>query len=228
MPNALRLSTAAPTPVLARRKPISGITPAQSRTRQTLGGLNSMYKALTMAQKGGWQTVANTLNTNQGRTGKNKIHPANAFITLNAARLACGCCCLSDAPADLAAPSVLPPVTVQTSSPAADTAFALTLRCAAYPHMVQILASAPTPAGKTTFPDNTFKPLGSLPSLSGTAPIDITALYTAVYGTPPSGAQIALKLMAVSPAGIRLAPIMLVAIVIGSAQTNAPSALHLA
>lgn len=99
MPNALRLSTAAPAPVLARRKPISGITPAQSRARQNLGGLNSMYKSLTMAQKGGWQTVANTLNTNQNRTGKNKIHPANAFITLNAARLACGCPCLSDAPA---------------------------------------------------------------------------------------------------------------------------------
>lgn len=41
MPNALRLSTAAPTPTLARRKPISGITPAQSRARQTLGGLTA-------------------------------------------------------------------------------------------------------------------------------------------------------------------------------------------
>lgn len=71
-----------------------------------------------MTQKGGWQTVSNTLNASQNRVGRHKLTPANAFVTLNSARLACGLDVQPDAPTDLAATPLLRAITVQASAPA--------------------------------------------------------------------------------------------------------------
>ena len=224
MQDFLTLSTGTNGPAPQRVAPISGTSPRQSRVRQTLGGLNQAYSALDMTKKGGWQLAANTLNQTHNRTGRHKISPANAFVTLNSARLACGLTVISDAPADLTAPPLLPAVTVQTSAPATAQAlgtgaFSLNLTCpAAYTQPVHILAAAPAPAGKTTFPDADFKAIGSLPSLQGDGD-DIATLYSAVFGTPEPGAQLALKLIATSDAGIRLTPLVLTGIV-----TTAPAA----
>ena len=207
-----------------RITPITGVTPAQSRVRQTLGGLNQAYKALAMTQKGGWQTIANTLNAQQTRTGKHKLHPSNAFVTLNSARLACGLPILADAPADLSAPPLLPPITVQTRAAATDAAFTLTLACTGYSHAVQILAAPPAPAGKPTFPDSAFSVIGFLPGLASGDATDIALLYQNAYGTPEPGSQIALKLVAVAESGLRLTPLVLVGIV---AEGQPPSEIPL-
>jgi len=226
MKDFLTLSTGTNGPAPQRTAPISGSTPAQSRTRQNLGGLVQAYSALTMTQKGGWQTVANTLNAQKNRTGRHKMTPANAFTTLNSARLACGLTIQSNASADLSAPPILPAIAVQSSAPATAQAavgtssFVLNLTCpTAYAQPVHILAAAPAPAGKNTFPDADFKAIGSLPSIQGDGD-NIAALYAAAFGTPEPGSQIALKLVATSDAGIRLAPLVLTGIATPTAQAN--------
>jgi len=233
MQDFLTLSTGTNGPAPQRVAPISGTTPAQSRARQNLSGLNQAYQALTMTQKGGWQTVANTLNAQKNRTGTHKISPANAFVTLNSARLACGQPVLTDAPADLRAPALLPDITVHTSAPATAQAavgtapFLLNLVGTLYSQPVHILAAAPAPAGKNTFPDADFKAIGSLPSLQGDGD-DIATLYQSVFGTPEPGSQLALKLIATSDVGIRLTPLVLTGIVTQAATDDAKkSPLHI-
>lgn len=195
-----------------RIKPISGETPAQSRMRQTIGGLNQAYHSLTMTQKGGWQLAANSLNSTQSRVGRHKLSASNTFVSLNTALLASGQPTLSNAPAALIAPPILPSLTVDSTAPSGlsvgEAHFVLTLTSpTAYPSPIHIQAAAPAPAGKNTFPDNTFKTIGSVPSLTTTT--DITTMYQSTYGTPEPGSQIALRLIAVSPSGIRLAPLVL-------------------
>ena len=199
-----------------RVAPISGTTPARSRVRQNLGGLSQAYHALSMTQKGGWQTVANTLNAQQNRVGRHKLSAANAFVTLNSALLASGGYVQATAPANLAAPPILPPVTVQSSGPATagdtSTLFSLTLHCIGYENALCVLAAPPSPAGKTTFPDTDFKVIGALDEL-GPDGTDITVMYKSVFGAPPPGAQVALKLIGTSNAGIRLSPLVVMGIV---------------
>lgn len=216
MSTFLTLSTTGNT-AAQRIKPISGETPAQSRVRQNLGGLSQAYHALTMTQKGGWQLVANTLNSTQNRVGKHKLSASNAFSTINSALLTSGQATLANAPAALSAPPILPNLTVDSTAPTpsllgaagpTDPHFIMTLTSpTAYPSPIHIQAAAPAPAGKNTFPDNTFKTIGSIPSLTTTT--DITSMYQNTYGTPEPGSQIALRLIAVSPSGIRLAPLTL-------------------
>lgn len=217
MTAALRLSTSA-APAAPRVAPISGTTPGQSRARQHFSGLNQMFKTLNMEQKSGWQNVSNTLNASQGRTGTHKIHPSNAFVTLNSVLLASGYGIIQDAPANISAPPVLPHLTVQSSAPAPSqgiraAAFVLTLTCPGYNDAVQLLASPPAPVGKNTFPDNDFKPIGFLSLLPANTPVNIADQYASVFGTPEPGSQITLKLIATSDTGIRLAPLVLTGIV---------------
>ena len=221
MKNFLTVSTGTSGSAVAAERvlPITGQSPAQSRVRQNLGGLVQAYKALPMAQKGGWQHVVNTLNSQQNRAGRSKMTPANAFVTLNNAILAIGGDILSDAPTDLSAPPVLPAITVQAHNVA--NVFTLKLDAGVYENSICIFAAPPMPAGKNTFPDNAFKTIGFVTVLAPGAVNDLTAMYKAAFGTPEPGAQIGVKLVATSNTGIRLSPLLVTGVVKSTAGDSA-------
>ena len=151
------------------------------------------------------------MNAAQDRAGRHKITPANAFATVNHARIAARLPLLSEPVLPLVGPPVLPPVTL-TATHRGD-AFVLTLTSPApYGQAVCLQAAPPrVPGSPTSAPPSAFKPIGTLPSLAE-GPNTITDLYTARYGTPEVGAEIPLRLVAVSDAGLR-SPALLAAAV---------------
>lgn len=184
---------------------VSGSIPAESRAQHNFAALAHAYHALPITAKGTWQLAANALNDAQGRTGRHRLTPMNAFSIVNSGRLPFNLPLLTDAPADLAPPPMLPPVEAQanTATGDANADFTLSVTAPAYPHPVQVLAAPPAPAGKPTYPDAAFLPIATLPGLSPAAPTDLGPAYQSRYGVPEPGSQIALKLIAISPAGVR-------------------------
>ncbi len=205
---------------------VSGVTPGQSKQQQEFAGLVQAFRATSMIQKAGWQAVANALNFDQGRTGRHKLSAANAFCILNSGRLLAMQPIQSDAPQNIAPPPVLTHVTADASAPmpgAADNAaFSMTVYALNYNYNVQVLAAAPAPSGKPTFPDKSFAPICVVPriSVSGT---DVGYAYAARYGTPQPGAQIALKLVPISDAGVRRVPLVILATVTAPLAEATPS-----
>ncbi len=217
---------------IPRTLPVSGVTPGQSKQRQEFAGLNEAYRALTMTQKSGWQATANAFNAGQGRTGRHKLSAANAFCILNSSRLMLLQPIQTAAPSDIAPPPVMVNVSASATTPTpgegANAKFSLLVYAPNYDYTVQILAAAPAPTGKPTFPDKAFAPIGFVQSLSATG-TDIGNAYAARYGTPQPGAQIALKLVPVSSAGVRRTPLVVLATVTAApaAEDAQPTDTHL-
>ncbi len=102
----------------------------------------------------------------------------------------------------------------QTNPPADGNGFgtfSLMLIASAYLSTVQIYGTKATLADKPVRPGSGFVLLGTLDSIPNGG-LNIADLYLAKFGPPPSGAQVALQVVPVSPTGTRGAPMLLEAI----------------
>ena len=197
--------TVTPDATASTTKPVSGKSPARSRADQNFGGTSTTFKSLSPQQKSGWQSAANALNIAQGRTGRRKISAANAFKMYASGRLAIGLPIQLDAPvgADLNLPPQLPRTIVNATHSQSTGKVKVTLTPDfAVSNPVQILCSAPQIAGKNTWPNGSFSPVGYLNAMSA-GPNDISGMVSAKYGAVQVGEELALRLVATSPAGLR-------------------------
>lgn len=194
------------------------ISPAQSQARQSISGLSRMYKALTMVQKGLWQQTANQVNASANRTGRHKMTPANAFSMVNSARITAYLPIVSEPVLPLTGPPVLPAFRLEAGS--SSGAFSLQLLTfGGLDCQICVQAAPPVAAGKTTYSTWAFKPIGAVSGQPNTS--DITALYTAKYGVPEVGAAIAVRLYAVSPAGLRGGDLLITTVYLPAAAVGA-------
>lgn len=188
-----------------RTTPISGRSPQQSRQNQSFGGNSTTFRTLTPQQKAGWQAAANVLNTAQGRTGRHRMSAANAFKMCAAGRTAVGLPVQLDAPtgAALSMPPGLPNVLVNATNSEGTGQFKVTLTPqTAVANPVLIFCAPPQIAGKVTWPDGSFAPIGHLNTMTA-APNDISAMVAAKYGPTEAGMELALRLVVISDAGLR-------------------------
>lgn len=171
-----------------------------------------------MAQKTGWQMTANTLNAQQGRVGRNKLSAANAYCSIGS-----GCLVLhqfppTDAPANLAPPPLLVNTSLAAAAPtvsedgSTNGAFSLLVYAPSYNFPVHVLAAAPSPGAKPTIPDSAFVPIALMDSISpdGT---EISYEYSSRFGIPEVGAEVALRLVAISRVGVRRNPLTIIGVV---------------
>ncbi len=216
--SAAKLITAPAVAAPALTLRMTGSSPASSRQQQNFAGLVQAYSALTMAQKTGWQMAANTLNAQQGRVGRHKLSAANAYCIIGS-----GCLTLrqfppTDAPASLAPPPLLVNVSLTSAAPTVSEdgtstgAFSLLVYAPSYNFPVHVLAAAPSPGAKPRIPDGAYAPIALMDSIS-TSGTDISYEYAARYGVPEIGSEISLKLVAISPVGIRRNPLVITGIV---------------
>lgn len=222
--NTTASTGAVPTPSAAPRS--AGLSVSASRAQMDFGALMQAYSALPMLAKVGWKDVADTLNAQQGRVGRKRLSPGNAYCILGSGNLAAGQDLPTEAPANINPPSRMPPLTLSatsfgTAEDGAETFSLILSSSVAYAHFVQVLAAAPNP-GKTTYPDTDFAPIEVMGSIL-VADYDLAHAYALRYGTPELGAQIALKLVAISAAGVRLPPLLLCATVTAPAASAAGS-----
>ena len=177
-------------------------TPGQSAAIKQMTGLATAYAALAMTLKAGWQAAANALNARQGRTGRQKLCAANVYVSINSARRACAMPDTDSAPTDFSLPVELPSVQVTATAAAGRVPFGLTLFCAGYATAaVCVEAANGVAAGKPKTPDSGYAVLTMLTDGLDTIN-DITSVYSQVWGDQEEGAQIAIRLTAVSAAGI--------------------------
>ncbi len=210
----------APTPNATRR--VSGISVGGSRSQMDFGALIQAYHALPMTAKAGWQKIADTLNAQQGRVGRHKLKAANAYCILASGNLAAGHPLPTNAPSSIAPPPRVPALTLNAAASgiAEDGTVSFSLVLASplpYSCALQVLAAAPNP-GKTTYPDTDFAPVTVIGSIPPGDTFDLADVYSQRYGAPELGAQVALKLIAINPAGVRLAPLLLCATVMPAAS----------
>lgn len=211
------VNTAQTTSAPALTLRISGVTPAESRVQQNFSGLMDAFRALSMTQKVGWQNAANIMNLNEGRTGRHKLSAANAYFIIGSGCLALRQFPPTDAPASLAPPPMLVNVSLTSAAPAAEAQpgtapFSLLVYAPTYTNPVQVLAAPPAIGGKPTFPATSFAPITLLDTIPPDG-IDISSDYAARYGVPDIGAQIGLKLIAMTPQGVRRVPLVISGIV---------------
>lgn len=159
-----------------------------------------MYKALTMVQKGLWQHAANDMNASANRTGRHMMSPSNAFSAINSARLTAQMGVVSEPQLPLVGPPAFPPMTLVATQNG--SAFALNIVCyTSLMFQICAQATAPSPAGKTSYSPSDFKPIGLIGGITSSR--NIADLYTAKYGVPEVGSAITVRLYAVSEAGVR-------------------------
>lgn len=195
--------TVTPNTASTTTTPVSGKSPARSRADQDFGGTSTIFKAMTPQQKAGWQNAANFINAAQGRTGRRRISALNAFKRYASGLLALGQPVQMEAPtgAALNLPPQLPGVLVSITNTSPHFSVTLTPQTAVS-NPVQILCAPPQIAGKLTWPDSSFAPIGHLMSMS-TGANDISALVSAKYGPTEPGMELAFRLVATSSAGLR-------------------------
>lgn len=190
-----------------------------------------------MAQKRGWQIAANTLNAQQNRTGRHKLTAPNAYCSIGSGCLALNQFPPTDAPANLAPPPLLVNTSLTAAAPvpsedgSTNGAFSLLIYAPNYNFPVHVLAAAPSPGAKPIIPDTAFVPIALMNTISpdGT---DISSEYAARYGIPEVGAEVALRLVAISRVGVRRNPLTISGIVTApppssDATKPAPQDIHL-
>lgn len=194
----------------SRSRRVPAVSPAQSAVRKQTTGLSIAYAALPMLTKQGWQEAANILNAQKGRTGRHKLSAANVYVSVNSMRRLCLLPDTDIAPTDFSLPGEIPTVTVVSS--VGSQPFSVRLTGTAYSSAIEISAANGVAAGKLSTADTAFARITTLPSglaVSNT----ITAAYVAVWGQQEAGAQIAVRLTAISDAGIRGVPYDVVGVV---------------
>ena len=196
---------------------VSSVTPAESRARQNFGGLMDAFRALSMTQKAAWQDVANAMNLDEDRTGRQRLSAANAYFIIGSGCLALRQFPPTDPPASIARPPMMVNVSLTSAVPTAeaqpgDAPFSLLVYAPNYLNPVQVLAAPPAIGGKPTFPDNSFAPITLLDTIPPDG-VDISNAYAARFGVPEIGAQIGLKLIAMTQHGVRRAPLVISGIV---------------
>ncbi len=197
---------------------MSGSSPASSRAQQNFAGLIQAYNALTMAQKRGWQIAANTLNAQQNRTGRHKLTAPNAYCSIGSGCLALNQFPPTDAPANLAPPPLLVNTSLAAAAPVPNEdgttngAFSLLVYAPNYNFPVHVLAAAPSPGAKPTIPDSAFVPIALMDSISPVG-TEISYEYSSRFGIPEVGAEVALRLVAISRVGVRRNPLTISGIV---------------
>lgn len=211
---------------------ISGRSPLQSRASQDFGGLATAFTALTPMQKAGFQAAANTINAAEGRTGRRKLSAANAYTLLGSGRLAVGLPVQSTAStgAALNLPPALPRVLVNVTRTGSTFSVVL-VPDFDVANPVQILCAPYQIAGKQTWPDSQFVPVGLLHSMNSDSN-DITRMIASRFGEAQPGEELCLRLVATSTAGRRRGYVCVTGFCLGisaeSAGTDDNANLHVA
>ncbi len=200
-------------------------TPNQSETTQSLAGIAQIWQSDDMTQdnKTGWQALADGLNTQQGRTGRDAYTAFSAFVNIATACQSVNLAVPMDAPGIPAQPVSIPPTTL-TASVSSDTppSLTLTLRSDLYNGNIQVWAGTkPSIVGKKI---RTTAPCVLLGRLDGITPmgVGIDGLYTAKLSVPKAGQQLLVKLVPVSITGFRGTPLLLTATVTDASAAAAP------
>jgi len=170
-------------------KPINRRTTTQVNQRSRLASISQGWRALTAAQRLAWSQIAQqfTRHNNFGQ----KFHPSgkNYYTEINDNLLQAGGSTVTSPPATT-------PATAQTAFAATSIA-ANSVGCT--------FAASPVPAGMAlnvsatrglsagvSFVGKQFRFIKSI-AAAATTPQDLTAAYTAVFGTPQTGTQIFLQ-----------------------------------
>ena len=178
------------------------VSTAGSKQTQQFSALSKRYKALSMPDKSSWVLLVASVNASANRTGRNKLSAANLYSKTNTVRLACSLPLLSTAPSSLPPVPALPDsLTVRASQNGGFTC--AVVASAPYAGPVQIQAAPVAPAGFNSYNPKAFRILGMLPALVQ-GQNSIAAMFAAKYGPAPFGAEIALKLVPMSPIGDKL------------------------
>ena len=186
------------------------------------------WSQMAPAARAPWQLLANQMTHKTGlRTpgGAKQTRPLSAFQafgSLNGTRLACGQSLTLTAPEFPARPLPLPPLTLTAtakSSPHAPGAlpFTLLLSAPAHAQTIQIYAAPPLLIGQyPSLPRPII--IATLPHLPS-GPTDLAPAYAARFGPLAPGHQVVLKIVPVTPDGLKGTPLLLSANVVAPAQS---------
>lgn len=195
----------------------------QPRQRQNARVISAAWRAQSAGSQNQWLALAQIINAQEGRYGKQALNGYTAFFILNSTRLTSGLALLTDAPAAPAPPAATPPLLLAAAFDPDAGGLSLTAPGApAYPDRVIVYGAKPLLVGQDVFPGTKFKRLGALPHLNGVSVL--SGLYQSQFYVPGDGYQIVLRLVAVSATGARSAPVQLTCQVEapGAAQAAAP------
>jgi hypothetical protein len=168
--------------------PTNPQTDAQLRVRSFLGSVASQWGALTQAQRDAWTAVARQYQSKSRLGQSGPLTGFQLYTKINCSRLIVGNTVVTAAPA---APAfALLPVSGLVITNAAGV-ITLKLTAADAPADGSMLrGAAPCSAGRDVAPNVVY--LGTLDSPVGGA-INITAAYTARYGSPAAGKKVFVK-----------------------------------
>jgi hypothetical protein len=160
-------------------------TDAQMRVRNFLANVASQWSALSQAQRDAW-TTAGKQHQSKSRLGRSgPLSGFQLYSKINCSLLNIGLPAVSVPPA---APAfALLPVTGLTITNASGVVSLKLTTTDAPADGTMLRAAPPCSQGRNVSPDTVY--LGQLDSPQNGA-VDITAAYTAKYGTPPAGKKV--------------------------------------
>ncbi len=171
-----------------------------SQQQGLFGGLAQSWSPLGLVVQSGWLALGQQMTGSTGRA----LTGFQAYMTVNTALATIGSASVTEAPSAPAPPALLPPVLLSAEVQDGGSVFHISLSSATYADKVIVSGAAPVAAAQETLPATAFVTLGVVPGLSSST--DLTALYTARFGVPPVGSQIAVRLEAISATGFRGIP----------------------
>ncbi len=201
----------------AKIAPTQPRTVAQDSVRASFTGSAQAWRGLTEAQRAGWHALGAQVTTTDALGQSSTLTGAQTHLALNGVLATTGALPISDAPSQPETFAALPTITLEAAhAGTASGAFSVFVRSVAYAGKVQVYATPAVSAGRNYFGKSGFRLLEVIDGLTNGG-TDLTAAYTAKYGTPGLGAKIAVKLVPISPSGFKGAKYHATAIVsIGS------------
>ena len=204
-------STAGTSSTTAVKKRRTNKSAGQVHQQGVLKTLGNLWRTMDMTSKSTFQVLAKALTAPPGRLAVTpRISAYSTFIQVNTGLVLAGLPPVTIAPDPATAPPalgspVLTALMVGLSS-------SLSLNLYGYPSTVLVYCSRPLLAGTDTYAAGSFTFLGSIASTIPTTD-NITQMYLKKYAPPTAGTKIALRVVGISPGGLRSAPNVVIGIV---------------
>lgn len=168
----------------SRATPVNPNSTNQGTVRGRLSVNAAAWRALTDAQRAGWEALALLMSRTDALGSSYTLNGFGAYVSVNNNQLAAGNAALSDAPA-LVSPSTITTLAITLTAVAFSLAFTPTPLGAG--QRLFVYASPQRSAGRTYESDLRLIFVGAAASAS---PANVLAAYTARFGVPVVGNRI--------------------------------------
>ncbi len=167
-----------------RRTPVNPNTPAQGIVRARMANNAAAWRALTDAQRAGWEALGAQMNRSGSLGESYTLNGFMCYTSVNNNNLAAGNAVVSDAPL-LTDPGTLTSVTITSTNVAMSVAYTVTPLAAGVRLFTYV--SDQMSAGRS-FNGNYY--LLAVSAAAAASPANILAAYTAKFGVPVTGRRI--------------------------------------